>query len=202
VRPGADPSAIRIVYNQPVHLKSNGDLVVAGLRQRRPRVYQGDRTIACDYVIDRHNGVQLALASYDHSEQLTVDPLIDYSTYLGGNAQNNALDIAVDAAGNMYVTGAIESPKYPSLDPFHQTSGTARLIVTAKIAAAGNALAWYTYVGGSALNDGQKIALDSSGNTYVAGFTSSTDFPVRNAAQALFGGGYENAVIFKLDRMV
>ena len=200
LRPGANPDAIRIAYNQPVHRDSNGDLLIAGLRQRRPKVYQRDREIACDYVLDRHNRIQLALAEYDHTQALTVDPVIEYSTYLGGNAQNNANDIAVDQSGNMYITGALESPKYPNLDPFQQASGTARLIVTAKIAAAGNAVVWYTYTGGSASNDGEKIALDSSGNTYVAGFTSSTDFPARNAAQPVFGGGYENAVIFKLDR--
>ncbi len=198
-KPGADPSAIRVAYNRPVEREPSGDLLIAGLRQRRPRVYQGGREIACDYVVDHHR-VQLALADYDHTQTLTVDPVIEYSTYLGGNAQNWAADIAVDPPGNMYVTGALESPKYPNLDPFQQAAGTARLIVTAKIAAAGNALVWYTYAGGSASNDGQKIALDSSGNAYVAGFTSSADFPVRTAAQPAFGGGYENAVIFKLDR--
>jgi uncharacterized protein (TIGR03437 family) len=200
IQPGANPHQVRIAFNQPVHTTSDGDLLVAGLRQRRPKVYQHGREIACDYIVDHEHRVQLALANYDHAEPLTIDPVIEYSTYLGGNAQDVANDIAVDSSGNMYVTGWLESPKYPNLDPFQQTSGTSRFIVIAKMTPSGNALLWYTYVGGTALNDSEKIALDTSGNTYVAGFTSSTDFPIRNAAQPGFGGGYENAVVVKVDR--
>lgn len=200
VKPAADPQAIRMAYNRPVHRESNGDLLIGSLHQRRPRVYQAGQEIECDYIVRGARRVELALAQYDRNAPLTIDPVIDYSTYLGGNAQDTANSVAVDSAGNMYVTGWLQSPNYPSLDPFQQTSGTARFIVIAKILAGGNALAWYTYVGGSALNDSEKIALDSSGNTYIAGFTSSTDFPVKNAAQPVFGGGYENAVIVKVDR--
>jgi uncharacterized protein (TIGR03437 family) len=200
IKPGANPHQIQIVFNQPVHTTSEGDLLIAGVRQRRPKVYQDGREVACDYIVNHDHRVQFALAKYDHTEPLTIDPVIEYSTYLGGNAQDVASDIAVDSSGNMYVTGWLESPKYPNLDPFQQTSGTERFIVIAKMTASGNALVWYTYVGGTALNDSEKIAIDSSGNTYVAGFTSSTDFPVLKAAQPVFGGGYENAVIVKVDR--
>jgi uncharacterized protein (TIGR03437 family) len=199
VKPGADPGAIRIAYNRSIVADSSGDLVISRLRQRRPKVYQEGREIKCKYIVRDETHVELALAQYDHSASLTIDPVIDYSTYLGGNAQDVAGDIAVDNSGNMYVTGSLQSPQYPSLNPFQQASETDQLMVIAKIAAAGNALIWYTYVGGTALNDGEKIALDSSGNSYVAGFTSSTDFPTLNAAQPVFGGGSENAVIVKVD---
>jgi len=200
VKAGADPGVIRIAYNRPVLADSRGDLVISRLRQRRPKVFQAGREIECKYIVRDDTHVDLALAPYDHNAPLTIDPVIEYSTYLGGNAQNWASDIAVDGSGNMFVTGWLQSPQYPNLNPFQQTSGTAQLMVIAKIAAAGNGLIWYTYVGGTALNDAQKIALDSSGNTYVVGFTSSTDFPTQNAAQPIFGGGSENAVIVKVDK--
>jgi len=199
VKPGADSGAIRIAYNRQVLADSSGDLVISRLRQRRPKVYQAGREIECKYIVRDDTHVELALSRYDHNAPLTIDPVIDYSTYLGGNAQDVAADIAVDSSGNMYVTGSLQSPQYPNLNPFQQASETAQLMVIAKVAAAGNALIWYTYVGGTALNDAEKIALDSSGNSYVAGFTSSTDFPTRNAAQPVFGGGSENAVIVKVD---
>jgi uncharacterized protein (TIGR03437 family) len=200
VNAGADPGAIRIAYNRPILAGSRGDLVISRLRQRRPKAYQAGREIECEYIVRDATHVELALAQYDHDVPLTIDPVIDYSTYLGGNAQDVATDIAIDSSGNMYVTGWLQSPQYPNLNPFQQAFGTAELMVIAKIAAAGNALIWYTYIGGTGLNDAAKIALDLSGNTYVAGFTSSTDFPTVNAAQPAFGGGSENAVIVKVDK--
>jgi uncharacterized protein (TIGR03437 family) len=198
LKPRADSSVIRIAYNRPVRRDSNGDLLIAGLRQHRPKVYQDGREIACDYIVDHEHRVQLALAKYDHAESLTIDPVIEYSTYLGGNGNDFAKGIAVDASGSAYITGWLESPKYPNLDPFQQTSGTGRDIVVAKFTPAGDALAFYTYVGGSGLNSGEAVTLDASGNIYVTGFTQSVDFPTKNAAQPNFGGGFENAVIFKL----
>ena len=198
VRPGANPHLIQIAFNRPVHTTSDGDLIVAGLHQHRPKVYQDGRQVACDYIVDHERRVQLALSRYDHTEPLTIDPVIEYSTYLGGNGNDFAKGIAVDASGSAYITGWLESPKYPNLDPFQQTSGTGRDIVVAKFAPAGDALAFYTYVGGSGLNSGEAVTLDASGNIYVTGFTQSVDFPTKNAAQSNFGGGFENAVIFKL----
>jgi len=198
VQPGADPRQIQIAFNQPVHTTSDGDLLVAGLRQHRPKVYQNRHEIACDYIVDREHRVQLALANYDHSESLTIDPVIEYSTYLGGNGDDFATGIAVDASDSAYIVGSLESPRYPNLDPFQQTSGTSKDIVVAKFTPSGNALAFYTYIGGSAQNTGQAIAVDASNNVYITGYTSSVDFPTKNAAQPTFGGGYANAIIVKL----
>jgi uncharacterized protein (TIGR03437 family) len=198
VQPGANPHRIQIAFNRPVHTTSNGELFVAGLRQHRPKIYQDSREVACDYIVDHEHRVQLALARYDHTMPLTIDPVIEYSTYLGGNANDFATAIAVDANGSAYVTGWLESPKYPNLDPFQQTSGTVRDIVVAKFTPSGNGLIFYTYIGGSGLNDAQALALDPSGNAYVTGFTQSLDFPTKNAAQPSFGGGFENAIVAKV----
>jgi hypothetical protein len=198
VQPGADPNRIQIAFNQPVHTTSDGDLLIAGLLQRRPKVYQHGRQIACDYIVNHEHRVQLALDTYNRAEPLTIDPVIEYATYLGGNGYDVATATTVDTTGAAYVTGFLQSPNYPSLDPFQQTSGLGQDIVVAKFTPSGNGLVWYTWVGGSALSLGAAITLDTSGNTYVGGWTAASDFPVKNAAQPVFGGGYENAVIFKL----
>ncbi len=198
VRSGANPHRIQIAFNQPVHTESNGDLLIGGVRQRRPKVYQAGKGIACDYLVREGNRVEFALAIYDRAAPLTIDPVIEYATYLGGNAYDYGSAVAVDASGAAYITGYLKSPNYPNLDPFQQTSGLGQIIFVAKFTPSGNGLAWYTYVGGSSMDTGSAIALDASGNVYVAGYTASTDFPVKGAAQPVFGGGYENAVIFKL----
>src|SRR5260370_23982436 len=123
VQPGANRHQIQIAFNQPVHTTSDGDLLIAGLRQHRPKVYQNRREIACDYIVDHEHRVQLALARYDHTEPLTIDPLIHYSPSLARHRFPVSTGITVDATGAAYFTGYLQSPNYPSLDPFHQASG-------------------------------------------------------------------------------
>jgi uncharacterized protein (TIGR03437 family) len=198
VAPGADPRAIQLSYNYPVRTDSEGNLLIANARLDRPKVYQDGREIACKYIVRSDQPVRLALSTYDRAQSLMIDPTIVYSTYLGGNAQNVADAIAVDASGSAYVTGSLESPSYPDLNPFQQTSSTSQLVVLAKFLPDGQALQYYTYVGGTGQNYSWAIAIDASGGAYAAGDTTSTNFPVLNAAQPVFGGGFSNAFIFKL----
>jgi uncharacterized protein (TIGR03437 family) len=198
VAPDADPHAIQLSYNYPVRTDSEGNLLIADVRLERPKVYQNGREIACKYVVRSDQLVHLALSTYDRAHPLTIDPTIVYSTYLGGNAQNVAAGIAVDGSGSTYVIGSLESPSYPDLNPFQQTSSTSQLVVLAKFLPDGQALQYYTYVGGTGQNYGLAIAIDASGGAYAAGDTTSKNFPVLNAAQPMFGGGVSNAFIFKL----
>jgi uncharacterized protein (TIGR03437 family) len=198
VAPDADPHAIQLSYNYPVRTDSEGNLLIADVRIERPKVYQNGREIACKYVVRSNQLVRLALSTYDRAHPLTIDPTIVYSTYLGGNAQNVAAGIAVDGSGSMYVTGSLESPSYPDLNPFQQTSSTSQLVALAKFLPDGQALQYYTFVGGTGQNYSLAIAIDGFGGAYAAGDTTSTNFPVLNAAQPVFGGGFSNAFIFKL----
>src|SRR4029077_2831619 len=170
----------------------------AGLKQHRPKVIQNGRDIACEYVVHADSRVQLALANYDRTKPLTIDPVIEYSTYLGGNADDNADAIAVGSDGSAYVSGHLQSPQYPNLDPFQQASGTQQDIVVTKFMPSGSALVFYTYVGGGGINAVTAMALDASGNAYVTGYTQSTNFPTKNAAQPSYGGGFWNAIVFKI----
>ena len=116
--PGADPNRIEIAYNQRVEEDGNGDLLIAGVRQKRPKVYQDGREIATGYRLSGKGHVRLVLATYDHSRELTVDPTLVYSTYLGGPGFEDGAGIAIDSSDNAYVTGYALAPLQPGLlDP-------------------------------------------------------------------------------------
>jgi hypothetical protein len=115
---------------------------------------------------------------------------LGYSTYLGGSASDDAKGIAVDAAGNAYVTGDTESVNFPLQNPFHgQLGGSDDAFVT-KLNAAGTALVYSTYLGGTStfVDEGFSIAADGAGNAYVTGLTGSDDFPVGPGFQTTYGG--------------
>ena len=142
------------------------------------------------YVLTADNGVRFEVPRYDKSRPLVIDPVLSYSTYLGGSANDFGLGITVDSSGNAYVVGDTGSTNFPTVNPFQASlKGTSSAFVT-KINAAGTALMYSTYLGGSGNFDrGEGIAVDSSGNAYVAGTTDSTDFPTANPFQATCGGG-------------
>lgn len=128
-----------------------------------------------------------------------------YSTYLGGSGGSSFFGggIALDSAGDAYVSGITESPYFPTTPGAIQTAfGGGRDAFVSKLNATGTALVFSTYLGGSGRDevapDGG-IALDSSGNVYVTGITSSTNFPIADAVQATYGGGSLDAFVTKLN---
>ena len=109
-----------------------------------------------------------------------------YSTHLGGSENDIGFGIAVDASGNVYVTGQTESSNFPTASPIQPAHGGGRFdAFVTKLNAAGSALVYSTYLGGSESDIGFGIAVDASGNTYVAGLTDSTDFPTVNGIEPL-----------------
>src|SRR5205807_7756010 len=112
---------------------TQGDLVVdaagAQVRQHKPLIYQdvnGSRQeIAGKYMLEDGRRVGFQVGSYDHSRPLVIDPVLSYSTYLGGNGADGGTGIAVDQAGHVYVTGQTSSADFPTLDPFQPTFGKA-----------------------------------------------------------------------------
>ncbi|MCW3095458.1 MAG: hypothetical protein JWL77_1076 [Chthonomonadaceae bacterium] len=203
VAPHADPKQIQLHFAGAEGLQINavGDLVVrtAGreLKWQKPTVYQQDKTgkhaVAARFRLKRlpngQAGVSFALGHYDRERPLTIDPVLLYSTFLGGSSTtNNALDarsIAVDGSGNAYITGVVQNNDFPTtpgaLQPTNHGLGNA--FVT-KINSTGTALVYSTYLGGAGNpeDQGYGIAVDLAGNAYVAGETSSTDFPITSGA--------------------
>jgi hypothetical protein len=215
VAPGADPRRIAFDVSGAKQIRRDacGDLVLkmseGEIRWHKPVAYQdkdGTRQeIAAHYAITDKNRVAFELAKYDASRPLYIDPLI-YSTYLGGNGSEVYSlyglggSIAVDSAGNAYVTGLTDSTDFPTMNPLQPTNrsyyGTA---FVSKINPSGSALVYSTYLGGSAQDYGTGIAVDSTGNAYVTGYTSSTDFPTMNPLQPVYGGGNGDAFVAKIN---
>jgi hypothetical protein len=279
VAPGADPAKIAFDVSGARRIRRNerGDLIFSlgqrEIRWRKPVVYQekngARRQIAADYSITATNCVGFAVASYDTNLPLYIDPVI-YSTYLGGgiygfNFLGSYVGIAVDSAGNTYVTGPTGSTTFPVTPGAFQTTccgafvtkidptgsalvystyldgvsfvaaiaidGMGHAYVTGRAVpglpttagafqtacaggsiycrnafvtemnASGSALVYSTYLGGSGAGDtGNSIAVDAAGSAYVAGITSSTDFPVTPGAfQTVCPSICEDAFVAKLN---
>ena len=120
-----------------------------------------------------------------------------YSTYLGGSSGDGGNGIAVDSSGNAYVTGYTNSTNFPTANPLQAVYGGCGDAFVAKLNPGGSALVYSTYLGGSSDDRGYGIAVDSSGNAYVTGYTDSTNFPTANPLQA-FSGGFYDAFVTKI----
>jgi Bacterial Ig-like domain (group 3)/Beta-propeller repeat/Transmembrane protein 131-like N-terminal len=196
VAPGANPRRIAFDVRGAKRIRrdAHGDLVFKmgedEIRWHKPVVYQernGTRqVVAANYVITNDNRVGFEIAEYDTSRTLYVDPLI-YSTYLGGSGYEIGRAIAVDGAGNAYVTGRTFSTDFPTTAGSFQTAPSeAENIFVTKFNPSGSALVYSTYLGGSgspiAGDIGASIAVDGSGNAFLTGTTYSGDFPTTAGA--------------------
>jgi hypothetical protein len=123
-----------------------------------------------------------------------------YSTYLGGNGSDVTQGVAVDSAGNAYVTGGTNSNNFPTMNPLQPAygGGDDDAFVT-KINSTGSALVYSTYLGGNGSDVAQGVAVDSSGNAYVIGGTNSNNFPTTNASQPVYSGGDDDAFVTKIN---
>ncbi len=122
-----------------------------------------------------------------------------YSTYLGGTNRDEGYGIAVDASGNAYVAGSTNSDDFPTASPMQPDKNLQFDVFVAKLNAAGSALVYSTYLGGSAADEGFDIAVDTSGSAYVMGSTLSPDFPTASPIQPAHGGGIWDAFVAKLN---
>ena len=120
-----------------------------------------------------------------------------YASYLGGTGDDGANGIAVGNNGNVYVTGSTSSQNFPLQNPIQASFGGMTDAFVAEINAAGNALVYSTYLGGSAADQGNGIALDTFGNAYIAGQTSSTNFPTQNPCKP--NAGAQDCFITKIN---
>lgn len=204
VAPGADPKAIvlNIEGARKLGVNPRGDLMMSVARGavalQKPVVYQeinGERReIAGNYVIADHN-VRFSLADYDRTQPLTIDPVLNYSTYIGGEALDTADGIALDAAGDAYIAGSTTSTTFPQMNaeagtPADIALGTA---FVSELNPTGSALVYSSYIGGSgngSFGEGaQAVAVDTATppNIYITGFTGSPDFPVSTTLAPLQG---------------
>lgn len=208
--PGRDPQTIRLRFDGVTRLSiddATGDLLLhvkhgEPVRQHAPISYQrigGERrAVESRYVIHPDRTVGFEVGAYDRTAPLTIDPVLRYSTVFGGVSEEWIMDMALDSSNNIYVTGrSWDSLGFPTTPGLDQTrDGPADAFVT-KFNPAGTALMYSTYVGGSAgenmvraVDNAGRIVVDAAGNAYVAGETTSTDFPTTvGAYDTTYGGG-------------
>lgn len=195
VQPGADYRQIRIRYDgaDGLSLSSNGDLhVKAGASEmlvRAPYIYQesgGSRIERRgEFVLLRKNEVGFKVSEFDPHLPLIIDPVLDFSTYLA-DLSLYVRGVATDSGGNTYIIGETFSSSYPTTAGAAQgacascNSNKPDIFVT-KLNAAGTAQVYSTFLGGSGYDQSLKIAVDASGDAVVSGYTSSADFPLKNA---------------------
>jgi Carboxypeptidase regulatory-like domain/Beta-propeller repeat len=216
VTPGTNPGVIALAFDgaNKISVDKEGSLVLGlasgasgAVRLQRPVIYQladGVRQeVAGNYVLKSSGDVGFEVAAYDHTRPLVIDPLLVYSTYLGGNGVDEGYAIAVgdpagvNNAGNAYVTGRTASTDFPGANPPQHGFDD---VFVARFNAAGSALIYSTYLGGSKSESGFDIAVDYDGNAYVTGNTTSADFPVVNAFKSTYSGGTdEDAFVTRLN---
>jgi hypothetical protein len=209
VFPGADPNIIGLRFEgaRKVRLDEGGNLVVetgAGdVIQHRPLVYQrvgGERTgVDGSWVLRNDEQAGFRVAHYDRSRPLVIDPVLAYSTYLGGSGDDSGNSMTVDAAGNAYVTGYTGSIDFPTAGtPSQGTSGGGLSDAFVTKLSPTSGLLYSTYLGGSGEEAGLGIDVDTAGNAYVTGHTDSTDFPMAGTPSQPVKAASRDAFVVKL----
>ena len=212
VEPGADVRKIRIAFSGVRDLKQagNGDLVArtrggAEMRLRKPTIYQASaegqasRSVEGRYRLTDGQSVAFEVADYDRRKPLVIDPVIVYSTYLGGvgtdQLRYGRQMIAVGPDGSAYVTGSTDSSDFPTTPGGAPPLPPTNSIFVVKLSPDGSRVVYVTRFGGiHGGDDASGIAVDASGNAYVTGRSfRPDDFPITT----LRGTG--NLFVTKLD---
>ena len=209
VAPGADPRRIKLAFagadaitiddEGALSLRPDGNEDGEKVRMLKPVAWQEEngarREVACDYRIVEKNQVEFRLGRYDAKLPLVIDPVLIYSTYIGGAGVDQALDIAVDADGFAYITGQTDSADFPGPSPVQMNKGAQFDAFALKLNQAGNAVVYGAWIGGRSNDTGAEIEVDAAGNVFIAGVTGSDDFPVKNALQAARKGPTDAFVV-------
>jgi hypothetical protein len=199
VAPGADPSLIQFQIQgaSEIQIDVEGNLTlttVAGeLHFQSPIVYQefNGQRISVDggYTMQDPTHIGFQVAHYDSSKPLVIDPVLVYSTYLGGSGTDQTAGIAVDNSGNVYVTGYTDSANFPLATLGTLPNNTYHVFV-AKLDPTGSNLVYADYIGGNSQDYGLALVLDSANEVYVTGSTQSNNFPVVRPYQSQQPGPY------------
>jgi uncharacterized protein (TIGR03437 family) len=218
--PRADPSLIRMMFSGATpFVDKSGDLVLplaskereSSIRFHKPVLYQSTggirQPVNGRFTVAASHEVSFQVEAYDHNRPLVIDPVLIYSSYIGGSALSQINAMALNSAGDIYVTGATEAINYPTTTgvieptcPLGNTqlgapagvpkcgegeSGTPAAFVS-KISADGQSVIYSTYLGGGGNGAGSDlgtgIAVDANDNAWVVGQTGSNDFPVTSDA--------------------
>ena len=197
VAPGADPSRAELEFDG-AHATSqkDGSILIerkgVAMRLQAPRVYQTiagrERPVEGRFVLRGSNRAGFALGTYDRTRDLVIDPVLSFSTYFGGSGDETATSVAVDSSANIYLAGATDSNVLPMTTGFFQptlkSTPPNTNVYIAKIDPTINppVFVYVTYLGGTGSDAPVGIAVDGLGDAFVAGTTSSVDFPHTSTA--------------------
>jgi uncharacterized repeat protein (TIGR01451 family) len=227
VAPGADPSqiALRFQGQERANLDARGNLILASggheVQLKAPHIYQEfgseQRPVAGGFVLQLDGSVGFELAAYDRRRTLVIDPELTYSTFFGGSGVESCSAIltagsppsgcpaiAIDPSSNIYIAGSTTSADLPIVPPatppppaFQSMFGGVADVFVTKLNAAGSAILFSTYLGGSNVDYPAGVAVDSAFNVVVAGTTASSNFPVStsSAFQATPTNGGQHAFV-------
>ncbi|MEO0166395.1 MAG: SBBP repeat-containing protein [candidate division WOR-3 bacterium] len=213
VKPGADPSSISIRYSEigALNVSEDGKSVIVANGNLHNEfdllVYQvrDGKKIKIDgrFKISNKNSLGFEIGEYDKSLPLIIDPRVSiiYSTYLGGSSYESGNDVVVDTSGCAYVAGYTLSTNFPLQNPYQNYNAGSFDVFISKFSPGGNQLLYSTYLGGTDEDVAYGIAIDSLGNIYIAGRTSSTNFPVINYYQQYNAGGLYDAFVTKISAL-
>jgi uncharacterized repeat protein (TIGR01451 family) len=204
----AQPGRIGIDFKgaDGLQIDNEGGLIIqlAGgtMHWAKPVAYQesaaGRKEVACRFALRAAHQAGFELGPYDTTKPLVIDPVLIYSTYLGGSDFDTGEAIAIDSGGNVYITGDTASVNFPTVSGFDSTANGSNDVFVAKLNPTGTALVYSTYLGGSGDDFAHGIAVDASGNAYITGSTESPNFPLMNAAQTTYQGN-DDVFVTKLN---
>ena len=211
VKTGGDPGRIRMAYRdvRKTGIDREGNLVVetalGEIAHRKPEAYQviDGRRVAVEAAFKKieKDEYGFRVGRYDPARDLIIDPyMIVYSTYLGGSLFDVCTGLAIDTTGAIYVAGYSDSADFPASSSAAAASVRSDAFVS-KLSPDGQNLIYTVFLGIGRMAEGSDypgLAVDTAGAAYITGTTNSHNFPVKNAFQPKYGGGYYDAFITKI----
>jgi len=203
VHPGADVSKIQVLYKgaTSISLRENNTKLI--LRSKYGEITEGalnvfekgGKKINAAFKV-KGKELSYSIAPYDTRYELIIDPPLQWSQkeISSGTDYGNAIAVPRDGTGDAVVTGFAGATDFPTLNAYQGTNGGGDDMVMMRVNGSGTVL-WATYYGGSGNDIGRGIAADVSGNCYIAGYTTSTDFPVLSAIQGSNAGGFDLGIV-------
>lgn len=205
VAPGANPRMIEMSFDgaEGARIDASGNIDLgggeSGLTIHRPFAYQAEggvrRQVECRFSMTGAGSVSLIVGEYDRTRELVIDPVLEFSTFAGGSGTDIGYAVAVDNSGDIYLAGTTSSVNFPLRNPLFNALNGASDAFVMKINPATATVLFSTFIGGR--NPGDRcwaVSVDDAGFVYLAGETSSLNFPLVNPFQTNFRGSIDGFV--------
>ncbi len=208
--PGADPATVRVRYEgfESMGLEGGTGALLIGtpagtIRDSAPVALQGTdggRPVPCRFLIEGGDILGFHVGPYDPALPLVIDPRIEYSTFLGGGGDDGGVNVHLDEAGDLYVTGNTTSPDFPASPGSYQfRKGAGTDMFAIKLTDNGTRRVYCTFVGGDGRDECRASYPDANGSLYLAGGSESDDFPTSANAYDSTNSGESDVVVAQLD---